>query len=135
MAANNLIQVKRTSVPGRAPNTSILSTGELALNMADGILYSSNGSAIFEIGANNTNVTISGNLSVNAILANGSYGTYGQVLLSNSDGTYWHTHFTPSDFPPPDPILGDIWYSTVFDKPYMYVFDGTSSYWYDFLPF
>lgn len=66
--ANNLIQVKRTSVSGRAPNTSILSVpGELALNMADGILYSTSGSNVFEIGANNTNVNVTNLLTSNLI--------------------------------------------------------------------
>lgn len=63
--ANNLIQVKRTSVSGRAANTSTLSNpGELALNMTDGILYSTNGSVIFEVGANNTNSRVTGTLTV-----------------------------------------------------------------------
>jgi hypothetical protein len=88
--ANNLIQVKRTSVSGRVPNTSILHTGELALNMADGILYSSNGTAVFEVGANNTNVNVSGNLVVNSIVANNTQGTSGQFLAANSiGGVYW----------------------------------------------
>jgi len=53
--ANNLIQIKRTSISGRAANTTTLpNPGELALNMTDGILYSGNGSVVFEIGANNT---------------------------------------------------------------------------------
>ena len=77
--ANNLIQVKRTSVPGRAANsTTLANPGELALNMADGILYSTNGSTIFEIGANNTNVRVTGtvtvgNSSVNATLNSTSF--------------------------------------------------------------
>ena len=57
----NKIQVKRTSIPGRTPNTTnssnsqYIDSGEFALNLADGILYSSNGS-IIPIGANNVNV-------------------------------------------------------------------------------
>jgi Collagen triple helix repeat (20 copies) len=87
--ANNLIQIKRTSVSGRIPNTSILQTGELALNMADGILYSSNGTAVFEIGANNTNQNISGNLTVKSIIANSSVGSAGQVLYTDGSKVYW----------------------------------------------
>jgi len=135
MAGSNLIQVKRTSVSGRVPSTSNLNTGELALNMADGILYSSDGSKVFELGANLTNSSISGNLTIHSLIANNSTGTAGQVLTTNSMGAYWHTRLVSSDFPPSDPILGDIWYSTVFDKPYLYVYDGSSAYWYDFLPF
>jgi len=88
--ANNLIQFKRTSVSGRAANTTTLTNaGELALNMADGIMYSTNGSVVFEIGANNTNVNVTGNLTTKAIIANGSLGTSGQVLTTNSSGVYW----------------------------------------------
>jgi len=88
--ANNLIQIKRTSISGRAANTTTLpNPGELALNMIDGILYSGNGSVVFEIGANNTNVNISGNLAVKAIIANNSIGAYGQVLYSSGSDVYW----------------------------------------------
>lgn len=63
--ANNLIQVKRTAVSGRAANNSTLQNpGELALNMTDGIMYSTNGSSIFEIGANNTNTRVTGTITV-----------------------------------------------------------------------
>jgi hypothetical protein len=63
--ASNLIQIKRTSVSGRAANTITLpNPGELALNMADGILYSGNGSVVFEVGANNTNSRVTNYLEV-----------------------------------------------------------------------
>lgn len=91
--ANNLIQVKRTSVSGRAANSTTLpNPGELALNMTDGILYSTNGSAVFEIGANNTNsrvtgtLTVNGTIILNSINAAGSLGLAGQVLGVNSTG-------------------------------------------------
>ena len=88
--ANNLIQIKRTSVSGRAANTNTLpNPGELALNMADGILYSTNGSFVFEIGANNTNARVTGNLTVNTVIASGTSGLAGQVLTSNGTGSYW----------------------------------------------
>ena len=70
--ANNIVQVKRTTVSGRQPNTTgsyatnsqYIAAGEFALNMADGILYSSDGSAVIEVGANNTNQNITGNLAI-----------------------------------------------------------------------
>lgn len=82
--ANNKIQVKRTSISGRTPNTSdpantqYISAGELALNMADGIMYTSNGSVVIEVGSNNTtqNVTTN-NLTVGNtlyVVANGNVG-------------------------------------------------------------
>ena len=93
--ANNRIQVKRTSTTGRTANvtnsgnTQYIAAGELALNMTDGILYSSNGSALIEIGANNTNVNISNTLTIKSVSANGSNGTTGQLLTSNGTTTYW----------------------------------------------
>ena len=88
--ANNLIQVKRTSISGRAANSTTLpNPGELALNMTDGILYSTNGATVFEIGANNTNARITGTLTVNAVSANGGVGTNNQVLTSNGSRAYW----------------------------------------------
>jgi hypothetical protein len=90
----NIIQIKRTSVTGRQPNTTnssnsqYINPGELALNLTDGIMYSSNGSVAFQIGANVT-VQTTNSLFVNAISANGSYGTNGQVLTSNGTTVYW----------------------------------------------
>lgn len=88
--AGTTFQIKRTGVSGRQPNTTDVSNsayievGELALNFTDGILYSSNGSTLIELGANITNQTITGTLT-----ANGSIGSNGQVLFSNSNGIYW----------------------------------------------
>ena len=70
--ANNIFQVKRTSTSGRQPNTTgsyatnsqYISAGEFALNMADGILYSSNGSAVIEVGANNSALNTNGNITL-----------------------------------------------------------------------
>lgn len=95
--ANNKIQIKRTTVSGRTPNTTgsyatnsqYIAAGEFALNMADGILFSSNGSAVIPVGANNVNVNITGVATINSISANGSYGATNQILTSNGSGLYW----------------------------------------------
>ena len=97
--ANNVFQVKRTTVSGRTPNTTgsyvtntqYIAAGEFALNMADGILYSSNGSSVITVGSNLVNQRITGNLTVKAIIANSSLGLAGQVLFTNSTGVYWET--------------------------------------------
>jgi len=78
MAAKLLL--KRTSTTGKAPNTSNIDTGELALNMTDGIMYSSNGSVVFEIGANTTK------LSVNGVSYPASDGSNGQVIVTDGAG-------------------------------------------------
>lgn len=91
----NKLQVKRTSTSGRTPNTTnsgntqYIDAGELALNMADGILYTSNGSVLIPVGSNNVNLNITGNATIKAIIANGSIGSAGQTLTSNGTGLYW----------------------------------------------
>jgi hypothetical protein len=89
--ANSTIQIKRTSVAGRAANSTTLpNPGELAINMADRIMYSTNGTSIFEIGANNTNVRVTGNATIKAIIANSTIGSAGQALFTNGTGIYWN---------------------------------------------
>ena len=86
----NKLQIKRTTVTGRTPNTTssgnsaFIDTGELALNPTDRKLFSSNGTVSFEVGSNLTNLSVSGGIS-----ANGSYGSNGQVLTTNGSGVYW----------------------------------------------
>jgi hypothetical protein len=54
----NKYQIKRTSVSGRTPNTTnaansaYIDVGELAINTADGILYSSDGTNLIELNRN-----------------------------------------------------------------------------------
>jgi hypothetical protein len=96
----NKFQVKRTTVSGRTPNTTnsgnthFIDTGELALNLTDGKMFSSNGTVYFEVGANLQNLSIASNAtfgSAGKIVANGSFGTSGQVLTSNGTTMYWST--------------------------------------------
>jgi uncharacterized protein YukE len=90
--ANTTIQLKRSSVAGKRPTTSTLNIGELALNITDQKLYSSDGSTIFEPAANVTNLNVTSNATLNIIVANGHLGTAGKVLTSNaSGGIYWNT--------------------------------------------
>ncbi len=59
MPGPTLLQIKRTSVTGRQATIGTLpDPGSVSMNMTDGILYGSNGSVIFEIGANNTQVAV-----------------------------------------------------------------------------
>ena len=105
--ANTHFQLRRTSVTGRTANSTTLpNAGELALNMTDGILFSTNGSTYFAIGANLVNQSITNNWSLGSILTvnttatyvnsaiylAGSNGTPGQVLTSNgTSNAYWST--------------------------------------------
>jgi len=83
------IKLKRSSVAGKIPNTSILSTGELALNLADKRLYSANSTAVLEIGSNPNSLSVgTGGFTI----ANGSLtfpssdGTNGQALVTDGAG-------------------------------------------------
>lgn len=88
----NKFQLKRTSTSGLLPNTtnsgntSYIAAGELAINLTDKKMVSSNGTVTFEIGANLSSLNISG-----VITANGSDGTAGYVLKSGGTGAnaYW----------------------------------------------
>lgn len=85
----SVVKIKRSSIRGKAPTTSNITTGELALNLADGRLYSSNGTSVFEIGANTHSLAVgSGGFSI----ANGQLtfpttdGNSGQVLQTDGEG-------------------------------------------------
>jgi len=61
------IKIKRSSVPNKVPTTSDINAGELALNLYDRKLYSSTGSAVFEIGNSGSNGSILGSYSTTAL--------------------------------------------------------------------
>lgn len=92
---SNKFQLKRTSVSGRTPNTtnssntSFIDAGELAVNLADRKLFSSNGVAAFEVGSNLSSLSVTGTTTLSAISANGTLGDPGQVLASNGSTVYW----------------------------------------------
>lgn len=91
----NKFQIKRTTVSGRTPNTTnvantaYIDAGELAINLTDEKVFSSNGTAYFEVGANLANLSVSGNTSLVKLIANNAVGSAGQVLTSNGNGIYW----------------------------------------------
>lgn len=120
----------KSSTTGNVPNTAVCNLGQLALNLVDFRLFSSNGTAVFDAVQNvatsfnvgqtlTANVVSVGNSSVNTIInsssitvktvvANGSIGSSGQVLASNGTATYWST-----------PIMGSnatATYATTVDK-------------------
>jgi hypothetical protein len=93
-------KVKRSTVSGVTPTTGDIDTGELAINLPDRKLFTSNGSAVYELGSNQTNLSVSANLTVGAtgdlvltsgagFYANGGLGTAGFVLHSNATSVYW----------------------------------------------
>lgn len=88
----SVVKIKRSSVQGKAPTTSDITAGEIALNTRDGKLFSSDGTTVFEVGANLHSLSIgTGGL----VIANGaitfptSDGTAGQVLSTDGSGTLY----------------------------------------------
>lgn len=87
---SNKLQIKRTTVSGRTPNTtsssntSFIDIGELAINLADGKLFSSNGTVSFEIGANLSSLSVTGSGSVNVNLDVGANLTIDGTLQVNN---------------------------------------------------
>jgi hypothetical protein len=90
----SVVKIKRSSIQGKAPTTSDITTGEIALNLRDQKLFSSNGSVVFEIGANTTTSHI-GTLTVgnsSPFTFPTTDGSSGQVLQTNGSGTVsWQT--------------------------------------------
>lgn len=142
----NKFQIKRTSVSGRTPNTtnaangSYIDAGELAINLADKKVFTSNGSAYFEVGSNVTSIAVTGTATINTISANGTVGTAGQLLTSNGSTIYWSTvtggsgAIDVSSSPPGSPSEGDRWIDADNGIEYTYVDDGNSSAWVELGP-
>jgi hypothetical protein len=68
----NTVQLKRSSVPGSVPAAGNLVPGELAINYADGNLFYKNSSNAVTVIASNQFVSVSGNVTGNYFIGNGS---------------------------------------------------------------
>lgn len=82
----SVIKIKRSSVSGNAPTNAQLQDAELAINTADGKLYSANSTAVFEVGANLSSLT------VNAQAFPSEDGGSGQILKTYGNGTLFWTN-------------------------------------------
>ena len=87
--ANNIIQHKRTSTSGRTPNTTsssnsqYIAAGEFALNMADQILYTSDGTNLIIVGATQSNATVNNHFVTSSLtVGNVAIGTNSAVNIN-----------------------------------------------------
>ena len=97
----SVVKIKRSSVQGKAPTTSDLEQGEIALNTRDKKLFSSDGSSVFEVGSNVHSISVgTGGLSVGngAISFPTSDGTSGQVLTTDGSGNITFGNMSSSSF-------------------------------------
>lgn len=103
----NKFQVKRTTVSGRTPNTTnsgnsqYIDTGELALNLTDGKMFSSNGTVQFEVGANVSILHVTNEVQIDndvhlSFRANGFPGSDNRVsfVQQNDDNFVLYTSNT-----------------------------------------
>jgi hypothetical protein len=144
----NTLYVNTTAIR-IANNISLYANGGFG---GSGTYLASNGTGLFwasaiapssltvdSVTVSNGQLTV-GNSTINTVVTNtgisinGSYGSAGQKLTSNGTASSWATVFTASNTAPSTPNYGDIWYLVSDSKPYMWVYDGTNSYWFDFLP-
>lgn len=103
------IRIKRSSVAGKTPNTSILSTGEIALNFADKRMFTSNGSSILEVGTNPSILSINGQYSFptfdganNQILATNGQGQLSFLTLDAAQPGAGYDNSTVNEYPTGD---------------------------------
>lgn len=123
----------------------VFANGNTTANYALG----SNANIAFNAATGNLSATIlnaNGNLNggnlvtAGGLYANGSFGSAGQVLTaSNSNTAYWATTFYQGATPPAFSALnyGDIFFyddGNGFQRMYMWVYDASGDYFYDFLP-
>lgn len=83
------ILIKRSSVQGKAPTTTNLSAGEMALNLRDAKMFAASASEVFEIGSNVSSSSI-GTLTVgnsSPYTFPTTDGSADQVLTTDGSGT------------------------------------------------
>ena len=83
-------QVKRNAVSGVRPTTSNIQPGELAINTTDGIMFSANSSAVFEVGSNLTSLAVGNSTVRNSINSTGIYvgDTTTNVVIANTVSSF-----------------------------------------------
>tara|TARA_B100001939_G_scaffold334263_1_gene335064 strand:- start:164 stop:1102 length:939 start_codon:yes stop_codon:yes gene_type:complete len=84
-----VVKIKRSSVQDRVPTTSQIEAGELALNTRDGVLYSTDGSSVFQVGANTQNQNITNTLTVGGLStfsSNVEFDSGGRLKITTSSG-------------------------------------------------
>lgn len=80
----NIVQIKRSSIPGKQPNVADLQVGELAINLADALLYSKDTTGnIIQIGGSggsgNTSISYNDLTTANVVELNNLYYTNTRV--------------------------------------------------------
>lgn len=84
----SIVKIKRSAVQGKAPTTSTLETGEIAINTRDGKIFSSDGSRIIELGANSSSASFGtatfGNTNITTFDSSSNWYYAGHLNLSTN---------------------------------------------------
>jgi hypothetical protein len=104
----NKFQIKRTSISGRTPNTTnsgnttYIDAGELALNLTDGKLFTSNGTSIIEFGTGTPVYDANGTLVTTTYVTQATNGpafsAYGAAATSLANSAWTKVTFDTEDF-------------------------------------
>lgn len=109
--SNTVFQLRRSSTAASSPNNTVLAAGELAINTTDKKLYSSNGTAAFQIGGpagTNTQLQYNSNGYFGAV-SNLTYDFANNVLSATGNVNIGQqVVFTPSH--PTSPANGALWF-------------------------
>ena len=117
-------------------------TQQVQNSVVAGTVYTNAQPNITSVGTLN-NLSVDGNITLgHGISIGGSFGSIGQLLTSTGDNTaIWASTFYSGNAPPQAqsiaPNYGDCWFYIGDDgeqRLYMWVTDGTSDFFYDFLP-
>jgi hypothetical protein len=105
--ANTVFQIKRSSVPGRIPSSSDLNVGELAINLADKILFSKDASGnVFQVSAgSSSNVTLESILLTLYGMPTGDYGLLSENTVSEFGEDLLVTYDLKTTFPSGSGVL------------------------------
>lgn len=73
--------LKSNTVTSSPPTVSDIDPGEFAVNLPDGILYGANSTIVFEVGANNTQISV----GANNVFANSTSAHVTTDLVTDAD--------------------------------------------------
>ena len=138
----NIVQLKRSSVPGRVPDAANVEVGEPVVNLFDQIIFTKDGSGTIKvIGAGTTsNVTEGTNLyftNARAISAltggqNISIAANGRITANVTGGS--GASVTISNTAPGSATEGDLYWDEDLGKLFIYYTDNDSSQWVEASP-
>lgn len=137
ITSGNVVITGNANVGGQLRAANIVGNTDFSSNVTiNGLLTVAN-----TVSLGNTTITGTANVTANLVVsgglkANGSIGSYYQVLAANGTSVYWTNAGTTfiSDTAPVNPLAGNFWFDSSMGALRMYYTDTDSSAWIDVLP-